>query len=92
MDDTHTISFVRKGEQSIEPWWIRTGKPVPTPGSRAEEIRNQVSFANYDLREAGLPSLSATPVEDEFTVSPVPRDKFSTFISIIRYHGFELLL
>jgi hypothetical protein len=92
MNDMHRVKLVRKGQQNIEPWWIQSGRPIPVASSRAEEIRNQVSFANYDLRQADLPGLAATSVEDEFTVSPVPREKFREFISIVRYHGFDLLM
>lgn len=85
---TYRLKLLSKGAREIEDWWAEKGLQVPEPSSRVEEISNQVSFCNYDLKNAGLRSLEPTTADDEFNVSAAA-EALGTALTIANYHGFQ---
>lgn len=91
MGNSYRIKLIKEGQKELEDWWIRMGKQYPKPASRAAEIRNQVSFVNYDLQKRGFSKLKPTSIADEFILEDVAADHYDVFVNIVDYHGFGVI-
>lgn len=81
------VRWTDYGQIRWEEWWTSTHGRNLTREATAEE---HVGFANFDLGQAGLPSLAKG--EDGSLVLPlVPNERVALAEAILKRHGFEVV-
>lgn len=81
-----TVRWVRQGTPQWEQQWVsRRGRTRTHEPTKAEHI----SFANYDLRDAGLGPL--VPGDGDELSLEIDPEQEAMAGSILKRHGFEIV-